>query len=111
MGDLLPLPQKRKWVQGMDIKKFEVGKTYDCEALYGGLEVIRVVERTDSTVSFIYTDDDEREVRTKPIIMQNTYDDDETGSICGKGEAIIAWDYIPCGGRYGNDKFYGYFMA
>lgn len=93
----------------MDIKRFEVGKTYECEALYGGDEVIRVVGRTDSTISYVYTDD-EQNVKTENIIMQNTYDN-ETGSICGKGETIIAWDYIPCCGRYGNDKFYGYFMA
>ena len=92
-----------------NIKKFEVGKTYACEALYGGWEVIRVIGRTDNTISYLYTDD-EQDVKTEVIIMQNAYDN-ETGNICGKGETIIAWEYIPCGGRYGNDKFYGYFMA
>ena len=94
----------------MNIKRFEVGKTYDCVALYGGEEVIKVVDRTDSTISFIYTDDGEREVKTRCIIMQDAYNPN-TGRACGKRETIIAWEYTPCGGRYGDDERYGYFMA
>lgn len=94
----------------MDIRRFEIGKTYDCEALFGGWEIIKVVERTDSTISFVHTDDDRQEVKTEAIIMQDDYDSD-TGNICIKCESIVAWEYIPCGGRYGNDKCYGYFMA
>lgn len=94
----------------MNVKEFEIGKTYDCEALYGGWEIIRVVERTDTAISFVYADDDEQKVKTEAIIMQNAYDGD-TGNICGKCETIIAWEYTPCGGRYGDDERYGYFMA
>ena len=93
-----------------NIKKFEVGKTYSCVGLYGGEEVIRVVDRTDSTISFIYTDDGVKEVRTRLIIIQGAYNPN-TGRTSGNRETIIAWEYTPCGGRYGDDERYGYFMA
>lgn len=94
----------------MNIKRFKVGKTYDCESLYGGWEVILVVGRNDSTISYVHADDDEQNIQTKDIIMQKDYDWD-TLEVCGECESIIAWEYIPCEGRYGDEKHYGYFIA
>ena len=54
------------------LKKFEIGKEYTCSGLYGGEYKIKVVDRTETTVSFVYSEEcsDDSSIQTKEIMVQ-----------------------------------------
>lgn len=86
-------------------RKFVVGGHYEAASLYGGLLEIKVIERTEDTVTFVYLDDPEQTPHTKGIILQEHYDFD-TLEPDGTLESLIAWSYIPAGQHHEEFGFY-----
>lgn len=96
------------------MKKFEVGKEYRCVALYGGEYVIKVVDRTETTISYIYSEQtsDDRSVQTTEIKVQSckVYDTelDEIDTV--DTETLVAWEYHSQFAK--PDEYdYGYYFA
>ena len=91
--------------------KFEIGKVYVTPALYGGWLTIRVVDRTETTVSFVYTDDEEN-VETQEIVKQvfGAYGKnlEHLGDV--ESECTLAWTYQSPYAEPG-DVDYGWFTA
>jgi hypothetical protein len=71
---------KYKQCKFENYSQFEVNKHYKTSALYGGTLLIRVVARTNDTITYVFADDSEKQY-TKNIIMQNNI------------ESIEAWEY------------------
>lgn len=98
----------------VNMKKFEVGKEYRCPGLYGGEYIIKVVDRTETTISFIFDKrtSDDRSVQTVAIKVQNckvyNHELEEIG--CIDTETAVAWEYHP---QYAKpDEYdYGYYFA
>ena len=98
----------------MFIKKFKVGKEYRCTGLYGGEYIIKVVDRTEETISFIYDErtSDNRSVQVGKIEIQkcSVYDNDLEEIEKIETETMIAWEYHS---RYAEpgEYDYGYYFA
>ena len=98
----------------MFIKKFKVGKEYRCTGLYGGEYIIKVVDRTEETISFIYDErtSDNRSVQVGKIEIQkcSVYDNDLEEIEQIETESMIAWEYHS---RYTEpgEYDYGYYFA
>ena len=98
----------------MKKKVFEIGQEYRCTGLYGDEYKIKVVDRTETTVSFIYDEQtsDDRTVQVQEIIVQEGHDYDEELNVVGTYlvESLIAWEYHS---QYAApDEFdYGYYFA
>lgn len=97
------------------LKKFEVGKEYKCVALYGGYYGIKVVGRTETTISFVYDEEtsDDRSTQTAEIIIQESavYDEDLNTIDRVKTETVVAWSYHSPYAKNKDDVDYGYFFA
>ena len=93
----------------MFIKKFEIGKEYICTGLYGDEYIIKVVDRTEETISFIYDErtSDNRSVQVGEIEIQkcSVYDNDLKEIEQIETEAMIAWEYHS---RYAEPGEYDY---
>jgi len=61
--------------------KFIVDKQYETSALYGGVLRIKVISRTENTITYIFTDDEKETYYNKEIVLQNGI------------ESIEAWEY------------------
>lgn len=98
----------------MFIKKFEIGKEYICTGLYGDEYIIKVVDRTEETINFIYDErtSDNRSVQVGEIEIQkcSVYDNDLKEIEQIETEAMIAWEYHS---RYAEpgEYDYGYYFA
>ncbi len=98
----------------MFIKKFEVGKEYRCTGLYGDEYIIKVIDRTEKTISFVYDEStsDDRSVQIKEIEIQKctVYDDSLKEIEQIETESLVAWKYHS---RYAEpgEYDYGYYYA
>ena len=84
------------------VSRFEVGKYYLGEMLYGGLVSYKCVDRTSDTVTLqeSHTSEDTWEqvddgTDTYPIVLldMGELDDDYNYNIIGKEEAVQIWEY------------------
>ena len=75
--------------------KFKIGEIYNCIALYGGFMFIKVIDRTQNTIKFVYLDDDEEEIHEKDIKIQTCTVFGKNCEILGSvdSEMIEAWKY------------------
>lgn len=98
----------------MFIQKFEIGKEYRCTGLYDDEYIIKVVDRTEETISFIYDErtSDNRSVQVGKIEIQkcSVYDVDLKEIEKIETETMIAWEYHS---RYAEpgEYDYGYYFA
>lgn len=96
------------------LKKFEIGEKYTCSGLYGGEYTIKVIDRTETTVSFVYDGEssDDSSVQTKEIIVQTRTIFDLNLNELGKRdvESMVAWEYHSQYAAPG-ENHYGYFFA
>lgn len=95
--------------------RFEIGKTYECCALYGGWLYIRVTGRTEGAISFVYVNDgvpDSTEHEAEILV--------QTASVYGKNleklgtteeETAVAWVYHSPYAASEDDADYGYYHA
>lgn len=82
------------------MKKFQINDTVTYTMLYGGMVTVKIVSRTDNTVSWVeswVSEDDgslveDNEIHTGGIIFQDTYNDDYT-EVIGKVESVEVWEY------------------
>lgn len=61
--------------------RFLIGEICSASALYGGELTIKIIARTEDTITYIYTDDETEKQHTQEIIMQDAI------------ESIEAWEY------------------
>lgn len=98
----------------MFIKRFEVGKKYWCVGLYGDEYIIKVVDRTEKIISFIYDEStsDDRSVQTRGIEIQKCTVYDKSLKVIKEieTESMVAWKYHS---KYANpnEYNYGYYYA
>ena len=98
----------------MKNKVFEIGQEYTCLALYGGEYRIKVVDRTETTISFIFDEmtSDDRSIQIQDIIIQEENDYDEELNVVGMHlvESLVAWEYHS---QYADPNYndYGYYVA
>lgn len=98
----------------MKKKVFEIGQEYSCAALYGGEYRIKVVDRTETTISFIFDErtSDDRSIQVQDIIVQEENEYDEELNVVGIHlvESLVAWEYHSQYAAPG-DNDYGYYFA
>ena len=90
--------------------KFKVGETYDCVALYGDFLFIKIIDRTENKIRFVYLDDDEiheKEIQTQTCTVYGK-ELEVLGNI--DTEVAVAWEYHS---KYAmpNEVDYGYWCA
>lgn len=79
------------------MKKFEIGKEYRCTGLYGGEYVIKIIDRTENTISYKYDEQtsDDRSVQVAEITIQSctVYDAELNEIDTVDTETVVAWKY------------------
>lgn len=114
-ADKMKANQRNERMEAMK-KQFKVGETYSCVALYGGWYWIKVVDRTDDKIFFVYDErtSDDRSVQEADIVVK------ENCTVYGKEleelgqidvECAVAWKYHSQYAEDEDDVDYGYYSA
>lgn len=98
----------------MKKKVFEIGQEYSCSGLYGDEYRIKVVDRTETSISFIFDErtSDDRSIQVQDIIVKEENEYDEELNVVGTHlvESLVAWEYHSQYAAPGDNE-YGYYFA